>query len=156
LPAQIILPLPTHTNQPDTNRFRISITFDAVTNAQWYGGILFSNGVEIQRRYSMENFITFSNLIGNLTPYQFFVVASNSLPFAEFDGTNWTVNHYAPESDISAPAPKKWTTVTNVYSTNLDGPWLDLPSNSFEPTNEHVYYRTVISNFDASTLLLPQ
>ena len=76
--AQIHLPVVTpSTNSPVS--YHATFTFDSVTNAQWYSVIVRSNGVETQRRYSMTNFVTVSNLYFPIEQYRFTAIATNNL-----------------------------------------------------------------------------
>jgi len=49
----------------------------------WYAVIVRTNGVEAFRRYSMTNFVTVSNLVGDLESYSFTAIATNSLGASE-------------------------------------------------------------------------
>lgn len=116
---------------PDTNRYHLTFAWDSVNNAQWYAVIAKSNGVEVQRRYSMTNTLTMSNLIGNLDVYQFTAIATNALG----------------ESPESIPAPLH---LSVLQSTDDFTNWFNLLT--FDPkTNARGYLR--LTNFDAGRYL---
>ena len=122
-----------------TNSYgHITVTWDTVTNAQWYSVIVRTNGVEVMRRYSMTNQVAVSNLLLPLEQYRFTAIATNSL---------------GESAEITSEIIK-WVTVTNQWSTNLID-WQDLVTNSFVPELPKEFFRMSISNFDASTLWKP-
>lgn len=120
--------------QADTNRYHLTVTWDAVTNAQWYALIVRTNGVEVQRRWSMTNVVTVSNLDGNLDGYRFTAIATNVLGV----------------SDESAPAALRWTTVCR--SGGVSGPWVKAPAVEFDPTTNGCGYLR-LSNWWAETAM---
>jgi hypothetical protein len=131
----ICIPLLAATNAPT---YHASFAWDTVSNASWYSVIVRnSNGVEIQRRYSMTNSVTVSNLFYPLDQYRFTAIATNSLG----------------ESDETAPAGLHWVTIFDFQSTNISGPWMPRATNSFMPTNQLQFFKSSISNFNANTLL---
>lgn len=118
---------------PDTNRYHLTFAWDSVSNAQWYAVIVRSNGVEVQRRYSMTNSVTVSNLIGNTDVYQFTAIATNAIG----------------ESDESIPAPLHLSVIQ--VSDDLSN-WLNAPTVIFDPTtNARNFLR--LTNFDAQRAL---
>lgn len=118
----------------------IDLVWEVGSNSQWCAGIVRSNGVEIMRRWSLTNRVTLSNLFLPLDQYQFSAITTNALTGDTLESTN--------------PAILKWVTVTNQWSTNLID-WRDLATNSFAPMWPKEFFRTTISNFDASSLLQP-
>lgn len=121
--------------QPRTNSYHFDITCDSDTNAKWYSVVVRSNNIEVQRRYSMINRITISNLGPDLSNYRFTMTATNSLG----------------ESDESIPLATKLVTVQT--SDDLIS-WTKAPSVVYDPsTNSSRFLR--LSNFNAAYLLQP-
>lgn len=131
--------LPAITSQPSTNQHgHITFTWDTVTNAAWYSVIVRSNGVEVQRRYSMVNSVVISNLYFPLEQYRFTAIATN----------------YLGESAETPPAVRSWVTITNLHSYDLSN-WYILPTNSFEPLSTNEYFRISISNWSDAKFWKP-
>lgn len=132
--AQIHLPTLNPSNSPAVS-YHATFTFDSVTNAQWYSVIVRSNGIETQRRYSMTNLVTVSNLWFPLDQYRFTAIATNSLG----------------ESAESDPAPLHNMSV--LEADTLAGPWSLLKTNQFVPSSPQHFI--ILSNFNAQSLLKP-
>lgn len=118
-------------------KYHVSFTWDSVTNATGYALLVKTNGVESWRVPAATNYVTVSNLDFNLDQYRFFCVATNS----------------AGESLESSAAALHWITISNLYATNVNGPWSFLVTNSFEPVNSAMFFRTGISNWSAAAWL---